>query len=292
MILSQRYADFNNEQVTMSDYLSDGAGGASANAIRLGVTADQVTTFLENVSAYSTAYSAYLNPNTHNAITIATMRSAYDTSLNFVRPLRQQVKNGAATVTDDDYANLFIHKDKPTSTPSVRPDTAPALVFLGAVHLNQTYEAQIQSTEGVNRVALPQGVQIARELAVVATGTVPTEADYFPMDLVGRGRFNVMFVNAQVGMVAQLAMLLCIPTGRKGSTFRADCNAHCLTLMTVAGFLPCTRHRPFFQANRLLKVAYGGGIHQTVPPPFFSLFFSFILPPELISPPPCNNEYS
>ena len=218
MQLSQRYADFNNEQSTMLAYLSDGAGAPSAEATRLGVSAAKVTELLTTLAAYSVTYQQYVDPNQHTPKVVHQMKMDYDTSAHFIFPLRQQIKKGEAELTANDYANLFIHVDKETRTPAERPTTAPTVVVLGEKHLNIEYETGEQSTEGVNRVATPAGTQIARELAVTPVGTVSPipDSEYSSLDIVGRGRFSLMFVNAQVGMIATMRCCYVNTRGEKG----------------------------------------------------------------------------
>ena len=56
----------------------------------------------------------------------------------------------------------------------------------------------------LNRVARSPRTTLARELAVTAQGTDPTEGDFHPLDPYGRGRFTQTFVPAEVGMVAHM----------------------------------------------------------------------------------------
>ena len=149
---------------------------------------------------YDAAYSAYIDPNTHNAITVRDMRVADDKAYGLVLPMRQQVKNGKVELTSEDYANLGIHEDKKTRTPVETPTDVPIAVLVESRPLVLTFEATLQSTDGVNRIALPKYCRVAREIAVVAQGTQPADGDYYPLDNAGRSRFMITFVAAQVGM--------------------------------------------------------------------------------------------
>ncbi len=204
MRLSQRYAEHWAELLSMVQYLSDTGGVPSENATRLGVTAEQVTSLINFNSAFQTAYNNYIDPDTHGPKAIREMREMDDAAYTFVLPLRQAIKNGMVTLTTDDYLHLFIHEDKTTRTPAEVPTDAPTLVLVDRRAMALTFDTTMQTTEGVNRVALPRNTKVARQIAVLPQGTEPTDGDFHPMDYIGRGRFTVMFTEPEVGMNAFL----------------------------------------------------------------------------------------
>ncbi|MGI9297538.1 MAG: hypothetical protein ACR2QC_06540 [Gammaproteobacteria bacterium] len=200
MILSQKYADHSAELLTIVDYVLAGDGSPTQRATELGMTGEEVGDISALRVAYETAYTAYTNPNTHNAITVHQMRVADDNAYTVILPLRQRLKNGTAELTPEDYANLGIHEDKKTRTPSEIPTDVPTAILVESRPMALTFEATEQSTDGVNRVILPRYCRVAREIAVMAQGAEPADGDYHSLDNAGRSRFTIMFAAAQVGM--------------------------------------------------------------------------------------------
>lgn len=200
MILSQLYADHSAELSTIEAYIESAPGGPSEDATRLGITAEEVIAISALKGAFDTAYATYINPTTHNAISVNAMKIANNNAFTVIFPLRQQLKKGKVPLTPDDYANLGIHEDKTTRTPSERPTQTPLAVVVKAEPKVLTVDATEQTTEGANRTATLNGNRIFREIAVVAPGTEPTEGDFYALDSVGRSRFQIVFNNAQVGM--------------------------------------------------------------------------------------------
>ncbi len=103
-------------------------------------------------------------------------------------------------MTPEDYANLGIHQDKTTRTPAEIPIDVPMPVLVDSRPLNLEFEATEQTTEGVNRVALPKDCRVVREIAVLAQGVEPGEGDFHAIDTIGRSRFTIIFNAAEVGM--------------------------------------------------------------------------------------------
>lgn len=200
MRLSQKYADHSAELATIVDYILDGGGGPSQRAAELGMTGEEVGDISALRVVFDTAYTAYTNPNTHNAITVAAMKVADDNAYAMILPLRQRLKNGTVELTPEDYANLGIHEDKTTRTPAETPTDVPTAVLVESRPMALTFEATLQTTDGVNRIRLPEYCKVAREIAVVAQGTEPAESDFHSIETVGRSRFTVIFSAAEVGM--------------------------------------------------------------------------------------------
>ncbi|MGI9337063.1 MAG: hypothetical protein ACR2P4_00945 [Gammaproteobacteria bacterium] len=180
-------------------------GAPTPAASRLGITPDDVTGLLTLQTQWNAAYAAYRAPDTHNAITVEAMKIADNNMFTVVLPLRQRVKNGAAELSAEDYAQLTIHKDKTTRTPSQVPREEPVPVFIAAAPLNLTFEATLQTAEGVNRRALPEGYRVARMLAIVPMGAEPpAEGDYHSIDTVGSARFTLTFTTAEINSQAYI----------------------------------------------------------------------------------------
>ena len=204
MILSQRYADHFAELASFSAYITGDDGAPSDNATRLGITAAEVTSINALKTIYDSTYANYYNPKTHTSIIVAEMKVADNNAYTEILPLRKRLKFGAVTLTPDDFANLGIHEDKKTKTPVERPIEVPKPFWVNSARLAITFDATIQTTEGVNRTALPKYCKVAREIAVVAPDVEPTEADFHAIDTIGRSRFTIVFAAAQIGMKVYL----------------------------------------------------------------------------------------
>ncbi|MGI9322738.1 MAG: hypothetical protein ACR2PJ_04055 [Pseudomonadales bacterium] len=68
----------------------------------------------------------------------------------------------------------------------------------------------------MNRVALPHGMYLVREQAIVPIGTPVTEADYHPLDDIGHGRFKIAYVQAEVGMNVYMRCCYANSRGERG----------------------------------------------------------------------------
>ena len=111
------------------------------DAIRLGISAEKMNSISALRNAFETAYIAYSNPNKHNAITVHEMQIADDNAYTDILPLSQSLKNGLVSLTPEDYANLGIHEDKNTRTPTTIPTKVPMAVLVDSQPLNLTFEA-------------------------------------------------------------------------------------------------------------------------------------------------------
>ena len=200
MRLSQTYADHYAELQGFSAYITGDGGVPSDNATRLGISAAEVTNINALKTAFDNKYSEYYNPKTHTSIVVAEMKTVDDNVYTVILPMRQRLKNGTVALTPDDYANLGIHEDKKTRTPTERPTDVPKPFWVKSERLAITFDATEQTTEGTNRVALPKYCKVAREIAVVAPGVEPTESEFHTIDTVGRSRFTLMFTAAEIGM--------------------------------------------------------------------------------------------
>lgn len=206
MRLSQKYADHSAELGGITNYLTGTGGGLSDDATRLGITVEELDSINGLHALFFGAYSEYTSPKTHNAITVHAMKVADDNAYAVILPFRQRLKNGLVDLTPDDYANLGIHQDKTTRTPAETPIDVPMPLLVDSRPLNLEFEATEQSTEGVNRVALPKDCRVAREIAVLAADATPTDADFHTIDTIGRSRFTIVFSAPEVGMNAYLRL--------------------------------------------------------------------------------------
>ena len=201
MRLSQTYADHSAEMLTMVNYIMGADGLPTEDAIRLGIDANDIAEISQLRLQFESAYQVYKNPNTHNAITIGEMRIADNNAYTVILPFRQRIKMGKVELTPADYENLGIHKDKETRTPAEIPTDVPTAILVESRPMALTFEATEQSTEAVNRLKLPRGCRVAREMAIVPQGTEPTETDYHSLDNAGHSRFTIMFTAAEFGMI-------------------------------------------------------------------------------------------
>lgn len=200
MRLSQTYADHSVELLTALNYLMGADGLPTADATRLGISADEVTNISVLRIAHETAYEKYSDINTHNTITVHAMKRADEDAYAVVLPLRQRLKNGVAELSDADYANLGIHEDKTTRSPAKIPEDVPMPALVKTQKRHLTFDAQEQTEEGANRIKLPKDCKVVRELAVLPQGQVPTEGDFHGIETVGRSRFTITFTAAEAGM--------------------------------------------------------------------------------------------
>ena len=88
----------------------------------------------------------------------------------------------------------------------------PVLVKSQSLHL--TFDATEQTPEGVNRVSLPRHCRVAREIAVMAQGTEPTEGDFHAIDTIRHSRFIIVFAAAEIGMSVYLRIVYETTAGR------------------------------------------------------------------------------
>ena len=200
MRLSQKYADHSAVLSAIANYITAGDGSPSDNAIRLGISAAEIGNIGNLRAAFEGAYSAYINLNTHNAISVAAMRIADENAFAVILPLRQRLKYGRAKLTPEDYANLGIHEDKKTETHAKTPTDVPTLLLVKSEPMHLTFEATEQTPQGANRAALPRRWRVAREIAVVAQGTTPTERDFYSIEESTHSRFAIVFSAAEIGM--------------------------------------------------------------------------------------------
>lgn len=203
MRLSRLYAAHDAEISAMMAYIQNN-GAPTPAATRLGITPADIAMLLGLQSQWNAAYSAYRSPATHNAIAVEAMKTADDKMLAAVKPLRKRVKYGTAALTAEDYAQLTIHRDKETRTPAQKPIEEPVPVFVHFEPLNLTFEAKQQTAEGIHRRGLPRGYRVARMLAVLPPGAEPSDADFRPLDTIGRSRFTITFADNDIGKYAHL----------------------------------------------------------------------------------------
>ncbi len=164
------------------------------------ISAEEVNSISDLRNAYETAYIAYINLNTHNAITAHLMKVADDNAYAVILPLRQRLKNGTAELTPTDYANLGIHEDKTTRTPSTIPIKVPMAILIDSQPLNLTFEATEHTSESVHRAVLPRNHRVAREIAVIAAENEPSERNFHSISTTRHSRFTIVFTAAEVGM--------------------------------------------------------------------------------------------
>lgn len=212
MRISQRYLDFNAEVEEIVAYLT------AENQTRLGVPTTQYDELTALVQTWTTALAAYQSPATHTPESVEAMRQSYAELGLFVRNLQQQVKNNASVdLTPADYAGLYIHIDKTTRTRINTPEHAPDVRLLHSEHLMCEFEAQVPNPQEANHLALPEHMKLGRKLAVVpAGGAAPAEADYHPLDNVGRGKFRLSFAPAEEGMDGYIICSYYNPRGEHG----------------------------------------------------------------------------
>lgn len=153
---SKKYMTFNDELQVMSQYIN-----TAEVASRLDISDAQTT----QMEAYKTRFEAemnlYRNPATRTAVITNQIADTYKTILAWVKDFRQAIKHGKKDeLNEQDYASLFIHKDKAYHRHTV-PDTAPTLELEHIEHLNARVSAHHHTTHNKGtRPTLPEGVDI------------------------------------------------------------------------------------------------------------------------------------
>ncbi|MGI9298125.1 MAG: hypothetical protein ACR2QC_09535 [Gammaproteobacteria bacterium] len=200
MKISRQYAGHRAELRTILGYISGDNGAPTPAAIRLGILQAEIDNLRDLRAAFDVAFAAYRDPDLHTSVAVREMKIADARAFAAILPLRRRLKNGTAALTAEDYANLGIHEDKKTRTRAKRPADVPFAILVHSAELVLTFEAIDETADGRRRFVLPRGWRIAREIAVLPQGAAAAEGDFRAIDTVGRSRFSVSFVAADVGM--------------------------------------------------------------------------------------------
>jgi len=154
---NKKYTEFNNQLQIMHDYIYS----TPEKQIELGINAEQLQQFGTYKTKYNQSFNTYLNPETKTQAAIQQIKDDYTLVHKWIAELRQIIKHSKAdTLTDQDYASMFIHKDK-TPSKHTKPDTTPVIELDHIEHLNARISAKhAAAQEKGTRPSLPLGVDI------------------------------------------------------------------------------------------------------------------------------------
>ncbi len=96
--------------------------------IELGLDGAQLTQFQTYLNQFADDMKAYLDPAQRTKVITQQIHDDYKTINSWIGHLRTGIKASKRdTLTDQDYASLFIHKDKTTRTKHTEIDSVPTL---------------------------------------------------------------------------------------------------------------------------------------------------------------------
>lgn len=195
MKISKIYTAHKAELESFLGYIRKADGTPSANAIRLGISAAEVTRLFALLTAFLLAYARYTNPDTHGQAAVHAMKVADKNAFAVILPLRQKLKY-SGLLKPRDYLALGIHENKTSRTHAAVPNTVPDFMLIAWHPLLLIFALH----NGTHRTALPRRHKIAIEIAIVEAGVIPTESDYRFHNPSSRSRFKFIFDAHQIGM--------------------------------------------------------------------------------------------
>jgi len=186
--ISARYTEFNNALSTMNTYLA-----AGDNATRLMVLPAQVTALADALAAWTPVFNTYMDPNTRTRAAILAVRQRYETDVELVRGVQQQLKNNAnITLTGDDRLALGVHLDKPTRTRVPVQTVAPLVEPYEIKHMETKFRTSYPDSAGDFHRRMPAYNSLLIKTAFVASDApAPADADYDHITMSGRDRFTI-----------------------------------------------------------------------------------------------------
>lgn len=211
---SKTYMTFNDELHIMSDYLN-----TAGVATRLDISDTQVTQMEVYKTQFETEMNLYRNPATRTAVITNQIAETYKTIRAWVKDFRQGVKHSKkAEMNEQDYASLFIHKDKARHAHTV-PDTAPTLELEHIEHLNARISAHHHTTHDKGtKPSLPEGVDmIAWEWAMLDTKDASASIVYTNHLSTRSATLKLEFTPEQTGKFCHLVARYGINNGKTGT---------------------------------------------------------------------------
>ena len=192
---------------TLRDQLAIAIPYMTANAERLGITADQLTSITARQTAFVAAHDLYLDPETHTPRVVHTTETEYLAADDEFRGLQQQMKNNRALeMTDADYDNTFTHRNADRRGRRPTPTVAPANTLLDSKRQTNTIETYKPVEGDTNHRRLDKDVaRVGRKVALINSGDpVPTADDYHSLPPSGYGTFTLTWQPEQRGKVCYL----------------------------------------------------------------------------------------
>ena len=195
MRYSKAYATFNSELEHIISY-------STANQKRLQITDAVLQILKDDWTLWQSHYEPYLDPGRRTPLVSQSVKTAYHDIDAYLRRFKQSVKmNVNITLTDSDYGNLYIHKDKTARRHHKAPEYAPVINLLSSEHLLNEFELLDSRPGAEHRRHFPIDVVYAgRKLALVsADAPPPADTDYRTLTQTSRVIFNLHFSPADEG---------------------------------------------------------------------------------------------
>ncbi len=186
--------------------------------IELGLNAEQLTQFNTYKTQYNTSFAAYLDPAKRTKVITQQIHDDYQQIHRWIAELRQIIKtNKKATLTDQDYASMFIHKDKTTRTKHTKPKTAPNLELEHIEHLNARISAHhATSHDQGTRPSLPEGIDLLDWQWAITPEQTPNVI-YSEHKTTQSATLNLDFTPDKVGQFCHLSARYGITSGEVGT---------------------------------------------------------------------------
>ena len=211
---SKKYLVFNDELHTMSQYASQ-----SEVASRLGIAETQQNQLIEYQKQFESDMRLYNNPATKTVVITKQVGEHYKTTHAWIADFRQAVKHSnKGTLTESDYASLYIHKDKVRSKHTI-PDTAPTLELEHIEHLNARVSAHHHASHDKGtKPRLPDGVDmIDWQWIVLDEKTIPDAVVYTHHINTHAATLKIEFSAEQMGKFCHLTARYGINNGQMGT---------------------------------------------------------------------------
>ncbi len=201
---SKVYLEFNNQVTGIIGYLERGD-----NLTRLGLNQAYLDMLKKKDAEWKSELALYVSVDTQTPTVVSTMRRLYVPYDKIIRALKKNLKsNILITLTDDDYSNLYIRRNKTTRTKAVIPKISPQLDLVETSHLTNKFKTSLPNLSDLDHKHLPKGaLQIVRQLAILPITEpmgVPKESDFKTLDPISAASFLLVFEGANVSKIGFL----------------------------------------------------------------------------------------
>ncbi len=201
---SKVYLEFDNQVSDIIGYLEKGD-----NLTRLGLNQAYFDMLKKKDAEWKAELSLYTSIDTQTTAVVLATRGLYTSFDKIIKELKKSLKsNVLITLTDDDYSNLYIHRDKTTRTKSVIPKISPQVDLVDTSHLTNSFEIALPNLPDLDHKGLPKGVsQIVRQLAIMPITDpmgVPKESDFKTLDPISTANFLLVFDESDVSKIGFL----------------------------------------------------------------------------------------
>jgi len=175
-----------------------------ANALRLRITAQQISDLQAFLVSWNAAYPVYATPATH-------------TTASVDEKVKQQLKHDTAvTLTGTDLSTLDIHQDAARRAAIPVPTIAPSISLRMVIHSLMSFFA-FDPAHPHDRKKPVDVAKVGIKIAVVkATDPAPTADMYLHHDPTGTTSFDLFFTADQAGMIAYVICFYMNSEGEPG----------------------------------------------------------------------------